>query len=196
MPEIDPAATAWLLASTALVLLMTPGLAIFYGGMVRTTGVLNMIMMSFISIPLVTVAWLLVGYTLAFSEDAGGGLIGGLQHFGMLGITPSTVHGSVPELLFATFQLAFAILTAALVSGAIADRAILMAEAHHPALVLLDLIMDTMSGVEAIEQIKLEDPNARILVLTSFALALDAAVGRIEKRLMTWQPKAGETEKL
>ncbi|OWM08874.1 ammonia channel protein [Mycolicibacterium peregrinum] len=123
MPEIDPAATAWLLASTALVLLMTPGLAIFYGGMVRTTGVLNMIMMSFISIPLVTVAWLLVGYTLAFSEDAGGGLIGGLQHFGMLGITPSTVHGAVPELLFATFQLTFAIITAALVSGAIADRA-------------------------------------------------------------------------
>ncbi|MEX3648399.1 ammonia channel protein, partial [Mycolicibacterium porcinum] len=100
MPEIDPAATAWLLASTALVLLMTPGLAIFYGGMVRTTGVLNMIMMSFISIPLVTVAWLLVGYTLAFSDDAGGGLIGGLQHFGMLGITPSTAHGAVPELLF------------------------------------------------------------------------------------------------
>jgi ammonia channel protein AmtB len=63
MHAIDPAATAWLLASTALVLLMTPGLAIFYGGMVRTTGVLNMMMMSFISIPLVTVAWLLVGYT-------------------------------------------------------------------------------------------------------------------------------------
>lgn len=123
MPEIDPAATAWLLASTALVLLMTPGLAIFYGGMVRTTGVLNMIMMSFISIPLVTVAWLLVGYTLAFSDDAGGGLIGGLQHFGMLGITPSTAHGAVPELLFVTFQLTFAIITAALVSGAIADRA-------------------------------------------------------------------------
>ncbi|GJJ18665.1 ammonium transporter [Mycolicibacterium mageritense] len=123
MNEIDPAATAWLLASTALVLLMTPGLAIFYGGMVRTTGVLNMIMMSFISIPLVTVAWLLVGYTLAFSDDAGGGLIGGLEHFGMLGIDPGTAHGSVPELLFATFQLTFAIITAALVSGAIADRA-------------------------------------------------------------------------
>ena len=67
MDSIDPAATAWLLASTALVLLMTPGLAIFYGGMVRATGVLNMIMMSFIAIPLVTVTWLLVGYTLAFS---------------------------------------------------------------------------------------------------------------------------------
>ena len=88
MHAIDPAATAWLLASTALVLLMTPGLAIFYGGMVRTTGVLNMIMMSFISIPLVTVAWLLVGYTIAFSEDGAGGFIGNLRHIGMLGITP------------------------------------------------------------------------------------------------------------
>jgi Amt family ammonium transporter len=120
---IDPAATAWLLASTALVLLMTPGLAIFYGGMVRTTGVLNMIMMSFIAIPLVTVAWLLFGYTLAFSGDGNAGLIGDLTHAAMTGIDPSSVHGSVPELLFATFQLTFAIITAALVSGAIADRA-------------------------------------------------------------------------
>ena len=123
MHAIDPAATAWLLASTALVLLMTPGLAIFYGGMVRTTGVLNMIMMSFISIPLVTVAWLLAGYTIAFTEGGAGGLIGGLRHVGMLGIAPDTAHGTVPELLYATFQLAFAIVTAALVSGAIADRA-------------------------------------------------------------------------
>ena len=80
MDAIDPASTAWLLASTALVLLMTPGLAIFYGGMVRTTGVLNMIMMSFISIPLVTVAWLLVGYTIAFSDGSAGGLVGSLKH--------------------------------------------------------------------------------------------------------------------
>jgi ammonium transporter, Amt family len=123
MHTIDLAATAWLLASTALVLLMTPGLAIFYGGMVRTTGVLNMIMMSFISIPLVTVAWLLLGYTLAFSADGMGGFIGDLSHVGMLGITPDTLHGAVPELLYATFQLAFAIITAALISGAIADRA-------------------------------------------------------------------------
>lgn len=123
MHAIDPAATAWLLASTALVLLMTPGLAIFYGGMVRTTGVLNMIMMSFVSIPLVTVAWLLIGYTLAFSEDGAGGFIGYLSHLGMLGITPDTAHGTVPKLLYATFQLTFAIITAALVSGAIADRA-------------------------------------------------------------------------
>jgi ammonium transporter, Amt family len=118
---IDPAATAWLLASTALVLLMTPGLAIFYGGMVRTTGVLNMIMMSFISIPLVTVAWILLGYTLSFSN--GDGFIGSLEHFGLAGITPRTNHGTVPELLFVTFELTFAIITAALISGAIADRA-------------------------------------------------------------------------
>ena len=123
MDSIDPAATAWLLASTALVLLMTPGLAIFYGGMVRTTGVLNMIMMSFIAIPLVTVTWLLVGYSLAFSGHSIGGFIGDLSHAGMAGIGPSTAHGSVPELLYATFQLSFAIITAALVSGAIADRA-------------------------------------------------------------------------
>ncbi|MGW0250867.1 ammonium transporter [Nocardia goodfellowii] len=123
MSSIDPAATAWLLISTALVLLMTPALAVFYGGMVRSTGVLNMLMMSFIAIPLVTVVWLLAGYTLAFGEDAGGGLIGNLDHFALAGIDPNTVQGSVPELLFVTFQLTFAILTAALVSGAIADRA-------------------------------------------------------------------------
>ena len=99
--NIDPAATAWLLASTALVLLMTPGLAIFYGGMVRTTGVLNMIMMSFISIPLVTVAWLLIGYSLAFSDGGAGGvpggLLGGFTHAGMSGISPETLHGQVPR---------------------------------------------------------------------------------------------------
>ncbi|MEV6557233.1 ammonium transporter [Nocardia sp. NPDC051756] len=121
--SLDPAATAWLLVSTALVLLMTPALALFYGGMVRSTGVLNMLMMNFIAIPLVTVAWLLFGYSLAFSDDAGGGLIGNLDHLAMTDIDPTTLHGAVPELLFATFQLTFAILTAALVSGAIADRA-------------------------------------------------------------------------
>ncbi|MFC7673695.1 ammonium transporter [Mycolicibacterium sp. GCM10028919] len=123
MQELDPAATAWLLVATAMVLLMTPGLAIFYGGMVRTTGVLNMIMMSFISIPLVAVAWLLFGYTLAFTGDGAGGLIGTLEHMGLSGIAPDDLHGSVPELLFVTFQLTFAIITAALISGAIADRA-------------------------------------------------------------------------
>ncbi|QLY31267.1 ammonium transporter [Nocardia huaxiensis] len=129
-PTLDAAATAWLLAATAMVLLMTPGLAIFYGGMVRSSGVLNMLMMSFISIPLVTVAWLVFGYSLAFAPDAGGGLIGNLEFLGLSGIDPNTLHvvdattgAAVPELLYVTFQLTFAILTVALVSGAIADRA-------------------------------------------------------------------------
>ncbi|WTP55122.1 ammonium transporter [Streptomyces tauricus] len=116
-----------MLAATALVLLMTPGLALFYGGMVRTKSVLNMLMMSFVSIALVTVVWLAVGYSLVFGDDhadAGvGGLIGGLEHAGMAGLGPDSVHGTVPTLLFATFQLTFAIITAALISGAVADRA-------------------------------------------------------------------------
>ncbi|MFC8243485.1 ammonium transporter [Streptomyces chartreusis] len=121
--SVDTGDTAWLLAATALVLLMTPGLALFYGGMVRTKSVLNMLMMSFVSIALVTVVWLVCGYALAFGDDAGGGLIGGLDHLGMAGIGPDSVQGTVPTLLFATFQLTFAIVTAALVSGAVADRA-------------------------------------------------------------------------
>ncbi|MEU9290425.1 ammonium transporter [Streptomyces sp. NPDC048275] len=121
--QIDTGDTAWLLAATALVLLMTPGLALFYGGMVRTKSVLNMLMMSFVSIALVTVVWLVAGYSLAFGDDAFGGLIGGLKHAGMAGLGPDSVQGTVPTLLFATFQLTFAIITAALISGAIADRA-------------------------------------------------------------------------
>ncbi|MFG2262438.1 ammonium transporter [Streptomyces sp. NPDC048720] len=120
--HVDTGDTAWLLAATALVLLMTPGLALFYGGMVRTKSVLNMLMMSFVSIALVTVVWLAAGYSLAFGDDVFGGLIGGLGHSGMAGIGPRSVHGTVPTLLFATFQLTFAIITAALVSGAVADR--------------------------------------------------------------------------
>ncbi|MFD8735587.1 ammonium transporter [Streptomyces sp. NPDC059618] len=120
--RIDTGDTAWLLAATALVLLMTPGLALFYGGMVRAKSVLNMLMMSFVSIALVTVVWLTAGYSLAFGPDAFGGLVGGLEHAGMAGIGPDSVHGTVPTLLFATFQLTFAIITAALISGAVADR--------------------------------------------------------------------------
>ncbi|MBN0048274.1 ammonium transporter [Streptomyces actuosus] len=122
-PAADTGDTAWLLAATALVLLMTPGLALFYGGMVRTKSVLNMLMMSFVSIALVTVVWLTAGYSLAFGDDAAAGLIGGLDHLGMAGLGPDSVQGSVPTVLFATFQLTFAIITAALISGAIADRA-------------------------------------------------------------------------
>ncbi|NUS44951.1 MAG: ammonium transporter [Mycobacteriaceae bacterium] len=102
---------------------MTPGLAFFYGGMVRTKSVLNMIMMSFVAIPLVTIAWLVAGYEFAFGDDAAGGVLGTVAHLGLRGIGPDSVSGSVPTLLFVTFQLTFAIITAALVSGAIADRA-------------------------------------------------------------------------
>ncbi|MCQ4209369.1 MULTISPECIES: ammonium transporter [Streptomyces] len=119
---LDTGDTAWLLAATALVLLMTPGLALFYGGMVRTKSVLNMLMMSFVSIALVTVVWLVAGYSLAFGDDAFAGLIGGLEHAGMAGIGPDSVTGTVPTFLFTTFQLTFAILTTALISGAVADR--------------------------------------------------------------------------
>ncbi|KUN92280.1 ammonium transporter [Streptomyces caeruleatus] len=121
--SVDTGDTAWLLAATALVLLMTPGLALFYGGMVRAKSVLNMLLMSFVSIALVTVVWLACGYSLAFGDDAAGGLIGGLEHAGMAGLGPDSVQGTVPTLLFATFQLTFAVITAALVSGAVADRA-------------------------------------------------------------------------
>ncbi|MET8562056.1 ammonium transporter [Streptomyces flaveolus] len=120
--HVNTGDTAWLLAATALVLLMTPGLALFYGGMVRTKSVLNMLMMSFVSIALVTVVWLAAGYSLAFGGDIGGGLIGGLRQAGMRGLGPDSVHGTVPTVLFATFQLTFAIVTAALISGAVADR--------------------------------------------------------------------------
>ncbi|WP_354639918.1 ammonium transporter [Kitasatospora camelliae] len=122
-PALDTGDTAWLLACTALVLLMTPALALFYGGMVRTKSALNMIMMSFVSIASVSVVWLLAGYSLAFGEDTALGLIGGLDHLGMAGIAPDAVTGHVPTLLFAAFQLTFAVLTVALISGAIADRA-------------------------------------------------------------------------
>ncbi|MEU8955319.1 ammonium transporter [Streptomyces sp. NPDC048518] len=121
-PHLDTGDTAWLLAATALVLLMTPGLALFYGGMVRTKSVLNMLLMSFVSIALVTVVWLVAGYSLAFGDDVFAGLIGGLDHAGMAGIGPDSLTGTVPTLLFTTFQLTFAVITAALISGAVADR--------------------------------------------------------------------------
>ncbi|MGC0418586.1 ammonium transporter [Embleya sp. AB8] len=114
--------TAWLLVATALVLLMTPALAIFYGGMVRAKSVLNMLMMSFVAIAVVTVVWLAFGYRLAFGGDLGGGLLGDLDGLFMAGTKPTDLHGTVPELLFMAFQLTFAILTVALISGAIADR--------------------------------------------------------------------------
>jgi Amt family ammonium transporter len=123
-PEINAGDTAWILASSALVLLMTPGVAFFYGGMVRAKSVLNMLMMSVSAIAIVSVLWVLYGYSLAFTSDVGGGLLGGLSRLGLGGaISESSVSGTLPESAFAAFQLMFAIITVALISGAIADRA-------------------------------------------------------------------------
>src|SRR4051794_26947846 len=114
--------TAWVLASAALVLLMTPGLAFFYGGMVRVKSVLNMLMMNFISIAIITVLWTLYGFTVAF--DTGNSLFGGFDWLGMRGIGKAELWPgyTIPIYVFAVFQLMFAIITPALISGALADR--------------------------------------------------------------------------
>ncbi len=120
---MDTGDTAWILASSALVLLMTPGLAFFYGGMVRAKSVLNMMMMSFIALAIVPVLWVLYGYSMAFDDDLGGGLLGGFDLVGLKGIGQDTLSGTIPTYVFVAFQLMFAIITVALISGAIADRA-------------------------------------------------------------------------
>ncbi|MEV7415346.1 ammonium transporter [Streptomyces sp. NPDC089919] len=119
----DTGNTAWMMASTAMVLLMTPGLAFFYGGMVRTKHVLIMLKMSFVCLSLVTIIWLAVGYSLAFGKDAGGGLIGNLDLAFFQGVGMDSLHGSIPTVIFACFQMSFAIITVALISGSIAGRA-------------------------------------------------------------------------
>jgi Amt family ammonium transporter len=122
--------TAWVLTSAALVLLMTPGLALFYGGMVRAKSVLNMMMMSFGALGLISVLWVLYGYSLAFGDDSGSGLIGSFEFVGLKGLMSAAPLGGVageaagiPPLAFVGFQAVFAIITVALISGAIADRA-------------------------------------------------------------------------
>ncbi len=138
-PFIDSGNTAWVLAAAALVLFMTPGLALFYGGMVRTKSVLNMMMMSFITMGTVGTAWILWGYSEAFGPDLGGGLLGNpFTHFGLSGLLkPDAIYlfvpadaaagtaaaGGIPATAFVAFQVVFAIIAVALVSGAIADRA-------------------------------------------------------------------------
>jgi ammonium transporter, Amt family len=120
--QTDSGDAAWVLAASALVLFMTPGLALFYGGLVRRKSVLNMMMMSFAAIGVVTVLWVLYGYSLGFSTDWHGGLLGNLDRIGLRSALDKAT-GTVPELAFASFQLMFAIITVALISGSIADRA-------------------------------------------------------------------------
>ncbi|APA96829.1 Ammonium transporter [Nocardia seriolae] len=117
--------TAWVLASAALVMLMTPGLAFFYGGMVGGKSVLNMLMMNFMCLGVVTTLWLLYGYSEAFGDDAYQGLVGKMSHV-LLRMTQGTVSGpaghQIPTMAFVMFQLMFAVITTALITGVIAGR--------------------------------------------------------------------------
>ncbi len=124
-PKIDSGDTAWLLTSSALVLLMTaPGLALFYGGMVRSKNALGTIMQSFIILALISVQWVLWGYSLAFGPDKGG-IVGGLEWIGLqgVGLQPNPDYGAtVPHQAYMVFQLMFAVITPALITGAFAER--------------------------------------------------------------------------
>jgi Amt family ammonium transporter len=122
-PTINTGDTAWLLVSTALVMLMTPGLALFYGGMVQSKNVLSTFMHSFFALGLITLQWVLIGYSLAFAPTHGG-LIGGFDYalLGGVGMGPKDAAATVPHILFMMYQGMFAIITPALVSGAYAER--------------------------------------------------------------------------
>jgi len=122
--EINSGDTAWVLVSAALVLLMTPGVALFYGGMVRAKSVLNMMMMSFGAMATISVAWVLWGYSEAFGQSWHGLIGNPFQHFGLSDLlSTKSVVGTIPTMAFVAFQAVFAIITVALISGAIADRA-------------------------------------------------------------------------
>jgi ammonium transporter, Amt family len=124
MDAINGADTAWVLVSTALVMLMTPALGLFYGGMVREKNVLSTIMHSFFILALISVQWVLWGYSLAFGPDKGG-LIGGLEWVGLngVGLEPNPDYAAtIPQQAFMIFQMTFAVITPALISGAFAER--------------------------------------------------------------------------
>ncbi|MFZ5660904.1 MAG: ammonium transporter [Pseudomonadota bacterium] len=120
-PTLDAGNTAWMLTATALVLLMTiPGLALFYGGMVRKKNVLGTLMQSFAITALVSILWMMAGYSLAFTE--GSPLVGGLDKLFLGGLGVDALTGTIPESVFMTFQMTFAIITPALITGAFAER--------------------------------------------------------------------------
>lgn len=121
--KIDTGDTAWILVSSALVMLMVPGLALFYGGMVRKKNVLNTIMYSFIALGIITLQWVILGYSLSFAPDVGG-IIGSLKWIGLsgVGLEPGGYADTIPHQTFMVFQMMFAIITPALISGAVAER--------------------------------------------------------------------------
>jgi Amt family ammonium transporter len=138
---INGSDTGWVLISTALVMLMTaPGLALFYGGLVRRKNVLSTIMQSFFMLCLISITWVLFGYSLSFGPDIGH-LIGGLQWLGFkdVGLTPNADYsGTIPHMLFAIFQMMFAVITPALITGAFAERM------KFSAFVLFSLLWSTL----------------------------------------------------
>ena len=119
---IDSGDTTWILVSSAVVMLMTPGLALFYGGMVRRKNVLGTIMHSFVALGVITIQWVLIGYSLSFAE--GNAFIGGTGYFGLKGVggEPAPAASTIPHQAFMVFQMMFAIITPALISGAFAER--------------------------------------------------------------------------
>lgn len=119
--KINYADTAWIMISSALVMLMLPGLALFYGGMVRRKNVLGTLMHSFVPLGVITVQWVFIGYSLSFGEDIGH-FVGGLDKAFLMGISYTDLNGTIPEYLFSMFQLMFAIITVALISGGMAER--------------------------------------------------------------------------
>ena len=121
--HIDSGATAWMLTSTALVLLMVPGLAMFYGGLVRTKNVLGTIMHSYVAMGIISVLWVIIGYSMCFGKNILGGWIGwNSDYFFLKGIDNNVMDAGVPEYVFSMFQGKFAIITPALIAGAFAER--------------------------------------------------------------------------
>jgi Amt family ammonium transporter len=120
---LDTGATAWILAATALVMIMTPGVGFFYGGLVRRKNLISMLALSFVAFAMVSIQWVMVGYSLAFGSDIGG-FIGSLEYMGLnnVGMEPGPYSAAIPGLLFMVFQLVFAAVTVAIITSGFAER--------------------------------------------------------------------------
>ncbi|CAN1574773.1 AmtB Ammonia permease [Spirosomataceae bacterium] len=119
---VDTGDTAWMLVASALVLIMTPGLAYFYGGMVNAKNVISTMLQSFIAMGVISIVWVVVGYSLAFGDSVGGFVGNPMTHFMMKGVLDAKPWGTIPAIMFAFFQLKFAVITPALVTGSMAER--------------------------------------------------------------------------
>lgn len=133
---MNPADTAWVLTSAALVMVMLPGLALFYGGMVQHKNVLSSLMHSFVALGVLGLQWIIIGYSLSFTS--GNWFIGDLSQFMLVGTTIDSLKGTIPTYAFVMFQGMFAIITPALISGAIAER--MTFRSYVAFLILLSLI--------------------------------------------------------